>query len=211
MEEEQIPEANKVPEDEIKKQKQLLTDLKQALKNSVKDTALRSFVVINKEYNHRIIDPKPAPEGMPESELTEEYKGFNSINEIAKDVFQTLDRTASNLLKYQSFKKKANLVPLKVVHPEPEAESRLDEPKEEPESKIPEPEVSKEATKPGDKSKAIDKSKVQEPPAEPEKEPLEKTQIPDETLAREWNYDSYKTVVNELPEDKKSIAGLLSA
>ena len=104
MEEEQIPAANRVPDEEILKQKKLLEDLKKALKESSKETAIRTFVVISKDYNHRIIGQKPVEEGKAEGELTEENKGFNSVNEIAKDVYQTLDKVASNLIKYLAFK-----------------------------------------------------------------------------------------------------------
>lgn len=216
MEEEEVPEANRIPEAEIEKQKKLLNGLKQALKDSKKDSALRTFVVIGKEYNHRIVEPKPAEEGTPEGELTEENKGFNSINEMAKDVVQTLGKTASNLLKYTNFKKSANLIPLKVIRPVPERESRLEDNQEEPE---PEPEIQepvKEVAKPPAKvkeSSKVDKNKVVEKSAveEEEQKSMEKTKLTDESLGREWNSESYHTVVNELPEDKKSIAGLLSA
>lgn len=214
MEEEQIPDANKVSEEEIDKQKEHITDLKHALKDSAKGSAIRTFVVINKEYNHRIIEAKPIEEGQAEGELTEEQKGFNSIDEIAKDVNQTLEKTSSNLLKYMNFKQNANLVPLKAVKMEPEAESRLEDHQEEPQ--VVEAEASKEEIKQVDKSKAGDKSKVPDDKSkimdksgiEPEKQEHEQ---PEDTLPREWNYESYKAVVDELPEEKKSIAGLLSA
>jgi hypothetical protein len=216
MEEEQVPEANKIPEADIEKQKEFLNGLKQALQDSQKDSAIRSFVIISKEYNHRIVEPKPVEEGAPEGEPTEENKGFNSINEMAKDVIQTLDKTASNLLKYTNFKKNANLIPLKVIKPAVEKESRLEDHQEEPEL---EPEIQepvKDAGKPPAKGKdasKVDKSKVVEKSAveEEEHKTMDKTKLPDKTLGREWNNESYRTVVNELPEDKKSIAGLLSA
>jgi len=214
MEEEQVPEANKVPEEEVEKQKKVLEGIKLALKDSAKDTAIRTFVVINKEYNHKIVDPKPTEEGVPEGEQTEENKGFNSINEMAKDVKQTLEKTALNLLKYANFKKNANLIPLKVVRPQQEQESRLEEHNEEPEPEVEPVEVSKDAGKladkgkgKADKSKAGDKSAVQE---EQEKV-IEEPKLPDDTLPRDWNSESYRTLVDDLPEDKKSIAGLLSA
>lgn len=221
MEEEQIPEANRVPEDEINKQKQLIADLKHALKDSAKDSAIRSFVVISKEYNHRIVDAKPAPEGIPESELTEEHKGFNSVNEVANDVKQTLEKTASNLLKYLNFKQNANLIPLKAIRPTPENESRLDD-HAEPEHEIIEPEPAKEETKVGDKSKIADKSKAGDKSKPDDKsKALDKSAVEPEkaveeshheqSMSRDWNYESYKSVVNNLPEDKRSIAGLLSA
>ena len=212
MEEEQIPEANLISEEEIEAQKTFLSDLKLALKNSEKDSAIRTFVCIKKEYNHRIIEPTPVEDADPEAEIPEENKGFNSIEEIAKEVSETLEKTSKNLMKYKKFKLEANLIPLKVKKPEPESESRLE--KEGEEEK--EAEESKEAEKTIEKSKAdkskankskADKSKV----AEEEPEPVEPEPVLEQTLPREWNSESYQAVVNDLPEDKKSIAGLLSA
>ena len=204
MEEEQILAANRVPDEEILKQKKLLEDLKKALKESSKETAIRTFVVISKDYNHRIIDQKPVEEGKAEGELAEENKGFNSVNEIAKDVYQTLDKVASNLIKYQAFKTNSNLVKLKALKPQPETESRLEEGEEQ---QIPEPEIAKDASKP------IDKSKVQEKQPEDKSKLLDKSGVKqdkyvfesppaEETLPREWNFESYKAVVDDLPEDK---------
>ena len=202
MEEEQVPAANKVSEEEILKQKKLLEDLKKALKDSSKETAIRTFVVVNKEYNHKIIEAKPVEEGKAETEPTEENKGFNSINEIAKDVYQTLDKVALNLIKYQAFRANANLVKLKAVKQQPETESRLEDRDEQ----VPGIEAVKEASKPidkskgqaklDDKSKLLDKSGIEQDKFVVESSPV------NETLPREWNFDSYRSVVEDLPEDK---------
>ena len=137
VEEEKIPEGNRIPDEEIEEEKKLIGELKEALKQSEKDSAIRTFIVVKREYNHKIIEPVPAEEGIPEAEFTDENKGFNSIDEIAKEITQNLEKTATNLLKYQKFKKGAQLIPLKVVEPEPESESRLDkEPEEENEEEL---------------------------------------------------------------------------
>ena len=204
MEEELVPAANKVPDEEILKQKKLLEDLKKALKDSAKDTAIRTFVVISKDYNHRIVDPKPAEDGKVEGELSEENKGFNSVNEIAKDVYQTLDKVASNLIKYQAFKANSNFIKLKAVKQQPETESRLEDGDEQ---QVLEQEVAKDASKPIDKSKnqgkqPEDKSKLLDKSGVEQDKFVFESPPADETLPREWNFESYQAVVNDLPEDK---------
>lgn len=207
MEEEQIPEANKISEEEIRKQKKLLADLNKALKDSEKDTAIRTFTIIHKDYNHRIVEAKPVEEGKAEGEATEEVKEFNSLNEI-KSVFQMLEKVATNLIKYQAFKANAKLIKLQAFKAVPETESRLEDHDA---SGVAEVEVNKDASKPADKSKAKpadDKSKVLDKSAvEKSPEPV----VHEETLSRDWNYESYRDIVNSLPEDKKSISSLLSA
>lgn len=221
MEEEEISEASKVPEEEINNQKKFLDDLKQAVKTSAKDSAIRSFVVVNKDYTHRIIEPKAAEEGGEGVEPSEEVKGYNSVEEIAKDVYQSLEKTATNLIKYQNFKRNANLIHLKAQKAHPESESRLEEHVEEPQVEEPEEikEPSKDVGKPAEKGKPDAKGKgkagkekaAERSAVEPEPVIEEKTELPEETMAREWDYESYNTVVKNLPENKKSIAGLLSA
>jgi hypothetical protein len=91
---------------------------------------------------------------------------------------------------------------LKALKSQPETESRLEEGDEQP---IPEAvrDTSKPADKskvqgkqPEDKSKLLDKSGVEQEKYVFESPPAE------ETLPREWNFESYRAVVDDLPEDK---------
>lgn len=126
-------------------------------------------------------------------------------------MYQSLDKVASNLIKYQAFRANANLVKLRAVKSQPEAESRL----EDGEEQLLGSEAVKEASKPIDKSKGQakpdDKSKILDKSGVEQDKFVAESVPADQTLPRDWNFDSYRSAVEDLPEDKKSIAGLLSA
>ena len=201
MEEEQVPETSQVPDDENEELKQTLSNIKLALKSSAKDTAIRNFVVLKKEYNHRVVEPVEEGQEPPAEPAADEPVG------IETEVFDDLHKIASDLMKFKNFKMKTNLVKLKAQKLQPEHESTIVEPQEaadEEGSKAEQDETAKDASK-VDKSKLpegskIEESKVEGPPP-----------LPEETMPREWSDESYHKIVNDLPEDKKSIAGLLAA
>jgi hypothetical protein len=209
IEEEKVPEASRVPPEESQKLKELLESLQSAVKNSQKESALRTFVVLKKEYIHKV--PESIAEG--QEPISEEAKQKASIQQ---EVFEDLNKMASNLIKFKKFKLNASLIKLKSVKHLPEEESRLEKTIDREEEKHEEVKAPVEPIKETgkvdkskqalDKSKPADKTEIHENKIEEEM-----PKLPDQTLPIDWNDETYHAIVKELPEEKKSIAGLLSA
>lgn len=199
MEEEQVPEASRVSDQDNQALKSILEGIQKAVKDSAKNTAIRNFVVVNKEFNYKPPEPVQAEPAQPPP-----ADGAPKPVGIEVDVFNSLNSLASDLIKYKNFKLKSNLIKLKATKPGDEIESKLEEGTK-PVEVEKEAEVSKEPNK-LDKSKQPDASQIDKTHQEIAPPP-----VLESTLAREWNYESYHKVVNELPADKRSIAGLLAA